>query len=312
MKKTYQIGIDSDIDRIIAEINEHPEISVQLDISIESSGFQIDPVAAANGQPFVTIQSNTNDIENIITSKLLPCIQRILSETGLVELSLCHLGLTSENIKSIFSGQENSTIKYLNLENNCLGYSGVNFLAECLINYKSLETLVIGGNVGFKGAESLAKFLTQTTSLKVLNLESIMNNKGIGDEGLGYIIQALNGNESLEELNCGFNQISFEHDSLLELSSYKNIKVFTLGSNIISRNGLFKLCDVLKSNSKIETLSLINNPLNDDGAELIAQFLQDNKSLKSLDIRSTRIGDTGISCIAKALPIAQNLQGFYI
>jgi len=100
--------------------------------------------------------------------------------------------------------QDNEITK-LYLQNNNIGEKGAEEIAKALSNNTSLKEMRLDFNeIGEKGAEEIAKALYNNTSLQILYLDS--NN--IDDKGAEEIAKALSKNTSLQTLYLWNSNIS--------------------------------------------------------------------------------------------------------
>ncbi len=97
----------------------------------------------------------------------------------------------------------------------------------------------------------------------------------LGDEGIGYIADALADDDKVTTLDVGDCQIGDEGIEKLSemLAKNKTLQDLNLSGNSITNKGWEKFSDALKSNSTLTTLSLDFNNLQDEGVEILSEGL---------------------------------------
>lgn len=174
-------------------------------------------------------------------SELLNFHFKKLCADGLLNLSWCSLGKSSENLK-ILGGvfKKNKNIIELNLSNNSLGKYSENF-------------------------KSLCYGLKVNNTIKKLDLSD--NFLGENSEIFKVLCDSLNYYGSITVLNLKYNSIGSNTTNLEYLSeglkNYKNMDVLDLScNNLGSNSGCFIiLCKALRENWTINTLNIENNNL---------------------------------------------------
>jgi len=129
---------------------------------------------------------------------------------------------------------------------------------------------------------------------QLVRLDLLSNN--IDDDGAKQIADALEFNNSLEELNLFMNKIgAFGAEAIANAIKVKGSLVeLGMSYNNIGDDGAKAIADALKDIHSLKTLNLDHNNIGDDGATAIADALslclmQENHSLKSLYLFSNNI-----------------------
>jgi Ran GTPase-activating protein (RanGAP) involved in mRNA processing and transport len=105
----------------------------------------------------------------------------------------------------------------------------------------------------------------------------------IGDEGAGYLSEAMIVASKAEEGPCRFQSL-------------------ILGNCLISNDGAKSLAEALgRKDNLMKELDLRENQIGDDGVAALAQALTIKQGLLTLDLRENQIGNKGAQSIANAL-----------
>ncbi|CAF1307816.1 unnamed protein product [Adineta ricciae] len=136
-------------------------------------------------------------------------IHGLYNNTSMTKLNLNHnpIGDTGVRLLAEFFAMDNTNIEKLYLGNINLTDQGVYYLAQMLINNRTLKALGIFENpFGDQGVKELARVFTQhKTSLDYLYMDSM---NSITDASVDVIINMLNNTQSLQKIgmrNCGFS-----------------------------------------------------------------------------------------------------------
>ncbi|KAJ1550298.1 hypothetical protein HK096_007716, partial [Nowakowskiella sp. JEL0078] len=165
----------------------------------------------------------------------------------------------------------NYTLTYLNLSENRLGHKGGKDIAEMLKDNNSLKVLIIFGNkFTDTEAEHFAEALKENSTLQVSLVLDLSKNQ-IGDIGAIALGTGLIENDTLKEINIGWNQIRS-----------KGFNGFLLQ---------------LKDNASITHINMENNGFGDNGGPLVA-YLSRNNTIQSLVVR---LGDSAMISISKSI-----------
>ncbi|EGG16096.1 leucine-rich repeat-containing protein [Cavenderia fasciculata] len=147
------------------------------------------------------------DRNNLGDEGIIP-IFRALKQNAIVE----SLDISSNNLTATSIGElcqaltSNKYIKYLKLENNGIGDSGAEKLANVIKNNGcSLKGLYLSDcQITSKGCSILALALESNTLIATLHL----NSNPIGNEGISQLVKSLYSNSSIKSISCFFCSIS--------------------------------------------------------------------------------------------------------
>ncbi|XP_078390108.1 NACHT, LRR and PYD domains-containing protein 3-like isoform X2 [Cetorhinus maximus] len=161
------------------------------------------------------------------------------------------------------------TIKHLDLERCNIQCEGLQRLEHVL--YKCQKLRLISNNLGDSGVKLLSAALRQP-GCKIQELNLFNNN--LTDSCAEDLASVISTNQSLTDLDLGFNQLG---DSGVKLLS------------VALRN----------SGCKIQRLGLRDNKLTDSCAEDLASVF--NRSLTDLNLGNNKLGDSGVKRLSVAL-----------
>ena len=188
---------------------------------------------------------------------------------------------------------------FINLD---LSYKIINLKdIKCLVNamksskvIKTLRLCTCG--LDYKAAEQLKPWLSN----KVLTDLYLSFNK-IGSKGLGFLVEGLQGNHSLQALDLSNNEIKDVTCLVKALQEGQPLLWLDLSGNGINIEGVKGLAQVLSASSFLRELNLGGNDLDAVGAEAIGRALVDNRILKKLGLKLCGLGDQGAIAIARGL-----------
>ncbi|CAF4701179.1 unnamed protein product [Rotaria sp. Silwood1] len=253
---------------------------------------------------------------------------RTVGPTNSIKFAVSALDGTYHFIGPTQQANESNVLTELNLAENEIGDLGAKYLADALLNNKTLFKLNLKDNrIGQNGAEHLANLQQTNSTLKSLELSGnpsylcliveaahkIRHNQApstfnlerlnIDDKGAQYLAEALKTNNTLISLILAYNDMS---DVGIELIAHALRNNITL-ANIELRGNRSNLCIVvemaqrIKCDKTLTTLSLRQNRIGDIGAEYLAILLRNNPTLKELDLSLNRITNHGAQNIALGL-----------
>ena len=204
-----------------------------------------------------------------------------------------------------------TTLKYLSIKEG--NFDRVETITAALASNQSLplERLELECECTFTATagDSLAQFITNTTTLKYLSIKectfsahallvlasaihhnSILQTKNVQDFDL-----TVNGDNEAKDLA----QLQLEYPDLMnKIRPYTTI---VCPNNSISDAGAEALTQALHHNFTLTSLYLSNNSISDDGAVALAQALHHNFTLTSLNLSNNSISDDGAVALAQAL-----------
>ena len=130
--------------------------------------------------------------------------------------------------------------------------------------------------------------LTGLASLQTLDL----TDNHIGDEGVGYLAEALPQLPELEELFLQVNRFADVGPLSLALPACSRLKELQLGGNRIACTGALALARALPRCPMLHILGLSGNVIADSGARAIASVLPSCKQLRKLMMKMNAFRET--------------------
>jgi Ran GTPase-activating protein (RanGAP) involved in mRNA processing and transport len=117
------------------------------------------------------------------------------------------------------------------------------------------------------------------------------------------LAEALEHNNTLTQLNLGYNQIGVEGAKALAAALEHNTSLTQLEqwNNQIGVEGARALAAALEHNTSLTQLNLWNNRISVEGAKALAAALEHNITLTQLNLEYNQIGDEGAKALAAAL-----------
>ena len=167
-----------------------------------------------------------------------------------------------------------STVKVLNMGDNDLTIQEASIVSDTMICLEELD--IRHNSLGDHGAELLSEGITNTKTLRVLNI----SNNNIGPPGTTAIANALSENTSLEELcMCDSDFIGQDQAEAL--------------GNAISHNKTLKKLLLCKDNYN-HSFSYIKYPIDKESAMIIIKSLHSNNTITDLSLDITVCEDDDI------------------
>jgi Ran GTPase-activating protein (RanGAP) involved in mRNA processing and transport len=179
--------------------------------------------------------------------------------------------------------RRNRSLRGLNLAGNDLGAEGAEALARLLCNDRvDLECIDLSGNeVGDAGMLHLSKGLEYNTRLLRLRL----CNNSIGPVGAARLGQAL---------------ACCQTTSMLEM--------LDLSGNMLSDEGVIRLCEGLRNNRHLKKLSLANNAVGPQGAGALVGLLTASLNLQHLSLEENPLDVAGVVTLTSGLRANRGLH----
>jgi Ran GTPase-activating protein (RanGAP) involved in mRNA processing and transport len=202
------------------------------------------------------ISSNDPSLTELVVSistdhETMALANALSSNTVLRKLDLRYSNLSGGRAKKLFATTSSLLLDSLLLCNCRIESAGVKDLAE-------------------------SSFGRSVTSLDLRYNE-------IGDDGAGYLSEAMMAASTTEDGPCRFQSL-------------------ILGNCLISNDGAKSIAEALgRKDNFMKELDLRENQIGDDGAAALAQALTIKQGLLTLDLRENQIGNKGAQSIANAL-----------
>ena len=184
-------------------------------------------------------------------------VNALAENTSLEYLDLEDNSISDQGTKAISQLLQNPkcSIRYLDLKSNSITGVGFHYIADTLALTTTLDSICLSNNLFDQGSlSSFTEKLVSTKSLTKLYLDGVLNN----GSGLSYIASGLQGNTSL--------------------------RLLSLCSNGIKQSGLRSLATALEKNSTIQELNLTNNKISSEGCARLSKGIAANRSLTHLDL----------------------------
>ncbi|CAF4647459.1 unnamed protein product [Rotaria sp. Silwood1] len=259
---------------------------------------------------------------------------RTVGPTNSIKFAVSALDGTYHFIGPTQQANESNVLTELNLAENEIGDLGAKYLADALLNNKTLFKLNLKDNrIGQNGAEHLANLQQTNSTLKSLELSGnpsylcliveaahkIRHNQApstfnlerlnIDDKGAQYLAEALKTNNTLISLILAYNDMSDVGIELIAHALRNNITLTTLSlrQNRIGDIGAEYLAILLRNNPTLKELDLSLNRITNHGAQNIALGLQQNKVLTRMNLSQNQIEDDGARQLVEILHDNQTL-----
>ncbi|KAJ3125896.1 cytokinesis protein 3 [Nowakowskiella sp. JEL0407] len=195
-------------------------------------------------------------------------IARLLKvKEDLTELNLGGNSIGDEGVKSICESlKENTSLVELNLRNNNITAEGARFIGKALQQHKSLTVLSLKGA---DGAVAISEALKTNAALTELNLRSCQ----IGPLGMKALSEAIAVNNMLKDLNLRTNAIGDGVKCIAKvLPLNSSLEKLNLGDNQITFEETKILCEGLKTNKSLKEVNLEVSWIGLDGVRLIEEI----------------------------------------
>jgi len=193
-----------------------------------------------------------------------------------------------------------SSLKVLNIKNNCVTESAVDALASLISRSNTLEGLFLSGNTFQGGMLKAINALQSISSLTSISLENGCLPKSLTTD----FATAIANNVFLERLCVKSNNLKNSVVSILHaIRNITTLKVLDISTNQVTSQAVDNLELVLKNNH-LEELYLENNCLQDD----IGLALQNIVTLKILTLSNNGIPSHSAKALANAIQLNKNLR----
>ena len=185
----------------------------------------------------------------------------------------------------------------LDLSSNSISTAGGTALISSLETNNSLLNLNLSSyeglsrnTLGPNGIKPLRYVLKINRYLAILSLVGNF----IGDTGVGYICEGLEGNTTLMELNLGQNEITFEGVEIMEKGfKHTEIQILNLTRNPIKNKGAKSIANMIMRGSdvKIDELNLTECQITYQGAASIFLSLKRSFELTKLTLDGNNLSN---------------------
>jgi len=201
--------------------------------------------------------------------------------------------LIEADFSDIFTGKLSEEIPY-----------SIDILMQSLKNKPNFTNLILSDNAfGFTGIKPIIDFITENTTLRVLNI----NDTGLCQRSGIMIAYGLHG-IPLEQLIIGRNRLEDLGAKALAVAieEMKTLTHISLSCNGITPDGMIPLIQAFIKNPNLETIDIYDNNVGSKGAPFLVQSLDSLKCLKKINF-----GDCLIDAIG-SLQIVEKLKDFTI
>ncbi|CAH1401982.1 unnamed protein product [Nezara viridula] len=292
-------GLDDEAAVALFDMIEYYEAATQLNISNNNS------IGVRGWQAASRMLKRTKCLEElecrgtVLTEQVVPILGRALRlGTQLQVLKLEACSLSGRSLVVLVAGLKlNTTLKELYLGENYLGSSDGLQLAGLLKCNTTLQLLDLSNNgLEDSGVAHICDSLCEQSKPAGLGILVLWNNK-LGPASAYHVAKALRGNDTLEVLNIGQNDIGDQFLRDIQDSLIENRNLLRLGiqSTNISGEGALTLAHVLTKNSTLQRIDVRDNNIEVSGVAAFAEALKQNTSVTQIDLDDQprgRISDT--------------------
>lgn len=137
----------------------------------------------------------------------------------------------------------------------------------------------------------MANGISANTSLRILNLKGNI----LGDDGTFHLVSALQGNETIRELNIGVNEIGpLGASSIAEVLPMTSITNLNISKNFLGDEALINFANSVCNENlgcKLKYADFSSCRLNDRGVEYFFQMIESNKHLTHIKMNDNFISE---------------------
>lgn len=232
-------------------------------------------------------------------------LMTILCQYMMINVSLCHLNLSSNALSVLAKNATICNITTLRLSGNPFTREHADNLRLFLLHTNVLQYLDIGYcSIDHDNFAIIADGMLNCVSIKAIDISHIvpMNFFHIIDcKKISIIIAILLSRNRLQE--CHLKHFQFDGHDIVPLTEYLNyrcnLKYLDLGSNNIGAHGIEVLFNALK-NTQLIGLDISNNKIGDNGGRIIAHCLSETR-IRYLDIGRNCITVNAMTLILHAI-----------
>lgn len=279
---------------------------------------ELAPSIAAVDFPEELLAALAAIIEDILTNKLeeLDVFERFtgdklfagLAFKAIYQALLRNQSVTKVNLSISFMGDEetillaellkkNSNVKQLLLFEKNISDEGIVALADALEDNCTIESLLLGPNIGDKGAKALGKMVEKNHSIELLALIG----NSIGNLGAKELAEGLKCNRTLAHFGLIANNVGdLGAQCFAEALEKSALASFGLLANGVGNRGAAALGLALEKNRSIIVFGLASNNIEDEGSALLIEGLRKNNQIYAFGLLAT-IGVTAAKKFSEVL-----------
>ena len=237
----------------------------------------------------------------------------------LVGIDLCHNSVGEECAKAISEKLQNLPhLRKIKMK-DCFVSRGLEELPKCLkylldsVSDKKITELDLSDNaLGPSVIPSFEKFFKENKTLEKLQL----NNCGMGPVGTPQLVEFIVENKQmpLKSLKISRNNLNLDGgNSIAKLLEEKNdITELSISDNELPKEAMIKIFDVVKKNKNIKSFDIHNNLVSKDGIKILNQILPELQDILCLDLSDISVDNSqdDIKELFKLLPNLKKLREF--
>jgi len=185
----------------------------------------------------------------------------------------------------------NSTLRKLDLSNNCLTTTSFNKVATALMKNTGLWDLYLDGQEFCSiNLKTMAKMLEKNTTLRYLNL----SDNDLELYGIKELSNALTINSTLQDLELNGTCLRDTDGKMLGemLIVNKGLKNVSFKNNFLQNRGTTAIAKALRVNTTLESLNLSDNEMSWENVLIILESLCENQTLRSLNLLGNNFDDS--------------------
>ena len=245
----------------------------------------------------------TNDIATLVSSYLRnDNLLKSFSVTHCRKIDYKALQLVLKALKNVWN------LTLLDLSDNHMSEVAADELAQAISNNVDLEALFLQNN-NFRSSLVIFEGLKRISSLRTLDLSGNNMTAAVAKD----LKNVININIHLEVLRLGYNSLHSSIVFILQaLRRNKGLKILDISGNIMSREAVDALADVINNNVCLETLSICDSKINHSSMTVILQALKLNSNLKELNLRGCRISHKVAVDLADVIKSNNTLEVLYL
>ena len=233
---------------------------------------------------------------------------KLFASESIEKLSLRRLRLGPVLPELLVSLEDNTSLRYLSLEQNGLNFECGMALAYLLTSNHTLQELYLGYNmIPDDCGSAMAGALSSNQVLHTLDLTA----NGLELYTCRRFAHLIASNESaLKHLTLNQNSLRDEGVAMIAAGVGQNetLKSLSLAETLITEVSCSVIVASLRTNRTLERLNLGDNQVKDEGCKTLAVALQYNSTLTSLNLHGNKLRDGGVVALAEALKSNTTLE----